>query len=185
MYSENGFDENWMERLRVRFMAEYKIDDFQILCKWSNDPKIRPYAIPKFSIGVDEPFTPFELMVSAMQNDDKRIYMVCDGEKPIGEFSIDMAFGRRVHETPDTAWISLVIGEENYRGKGVGRWIMTQIERECAQLGAHAIELGVFEYNKAAIRLYESMGYEIIAVIPEFVYFEGTWHADIRMLKRM
>lgn len=185
MESEKEATGNWMEQLRYRFMDEYRLDDFQILCKWSNDPRIRPYAIPKFSMCEDERFTPFELMVSAMQNDFKRIYMVYHGELPIGEFSIDMAFGRRVHEAPNTAWISLVIGDEHYRGKGVGRWIMTQIEKECALLGAQAIELGVFDYNKPALKLYASMGYDIIKVIPEFVYFENKWHDDIRMLKRL
>lgn len=185
MPTDNGIDNDWFNRLSYRFMDEYRLDDFQILCKWSNDPKIRPYAIPKFNMGVDEPFTPFELMVSAMQNDFKRIYMVYDGEVPIGEFSIDMAFGRRVYNEPDTAWISLVIGEAGYRGKGVGKWIMTQIESECNQLGAKAIELGVFEYNHAAIKLYEGMGYDVIAEIPDFVYFQDMWYGDIRMLKRL
>lgn len=171
--------------LRCVQLMDYSRDVFDLIAQWSNDPEIQPYAIPRFNEGDYIPFTGYELMVNALQHDHKFIYMVYDDLKPIGEFSIDLGFGHKVSSEPSTAWISLVIGDKDYWGKGVGAWMMQSIEQECRNLGIAAIELGVFEFNERALKLYQKLGYERIAVIPDFVYSFGKWHADIRMLKKL
>ena len=45
------------------------------------------------------------------------------------------------------------------------------------------IELGVFEFNKPAIRLYEKAGYKEFARIENFTYWQGKMWQDIRMEK--
>lgn len=171
--------------LRIIQLVDYTIEIFDLIASWSNDPEIQPYAIPRFNEGPYEPFTGYELMVSAMQQDSKFIYIVYDDLKPIGEFSIDLAFGQKVSTEPLTAWISLEVGDKDYWGKGVGQWMMQAIEQECRALGCRFIELGVFEYNVRAFNLYQKLGYTQIAVIPDFVYNFGGWHADIRMTKEL
>jgi len=158
---------------------------FEKFAEWTNDPEIRPFSTPRFSERTYEEVTATELMASAFANVNKYIYIVYDGEKPIGECSIDIDFEARIHKVPGTAWISLVIGDKTYWGKGISKQIMTYLEAECIRLGMCAIELGVFEYNKRARCLYEQMGYIEIARIDDFVYNFGSWHTDIRMLKRL
>jgi len=172
-------------KLRSTRQEEYTLDLFNLLAKWSNDPDIQPYAIPRFSEEDYVPFTGYELMVSALQHENKFIYLVYDDLKPIGEFSIDLSFGHKVTTEPLIAWISLVIGDKKYWGKGVGEWMMRSIEQECRSLGLKGIELGVFDYNLRALRLYQKLGYEHIATIPNFVYHSNEWHSDIRMLKKL
>lgn len=56
----------------------------------------------------------------------------------------------------NTGWISICIGEGDYRGKGVAHEAMIFfLEEECKALGLKRIELGVFEYNQRARTFYE------------------------------
>lgn len=167
---------------------EISLDDvafFQYLEKWANDPEIRPFASPRFSEKEYTDVLALEIMASLTENSNKHVFIVLDGEKPIGEVSIDMNFAHKVYEEANTAWISLLIGDSEYRGKGISKIMMTFIENECRKLGAIAIELGVFEYNKKAQNLYLNSGYEKIDEIKDFVYNFGKWHSDIRMLKKL
>jgi ribosomal protein S18 acetylase RimI-like enzyme len=53
-----------------------------------------------------------------------------------------------------------------YRGHGIGRRLM-QIAREQAQeQGYKRLSLVVFEENTAALRLYQSLGYEVVKRAP-------------------
>lgn len=158
---------------------------FEYIAKWSNDPEIRPYATPRFSEDEYRDVFAVEIMASLMDHPSKSAYVVLDDEKPIGELSIDMNFDQRMYKEDQTAWISLLIGDKEYRGKGISKLMMQFIEQECRNLGAKAIELGVFEYNKKAQNLYLNSGYEKIGEIKSFVYNFGKWHSDIRMLKKI
>ena len=55
-----------------------------------------------------------------------------------------------------------------YRGQGVARRLMEQAESLVAAAGAGAMDLHVFTGNEGAIRFYERMGYERIAVRHRF-----------------
>jgi len=171
--------------IEIKRLTNFDVAIFEKLAQWTNDPEIRPYSIPRFSEREYIEVIPEDLMSSTLGNLKKRIYVIYDGEKPIGECSIDTDFESRIHKEADTAWISLVIGDKAYWGKGISKIIMSFLESECTRIGMLAIELGVFEYNKRARCTYEQMGYQEIARIENFVYNFGTWHSDIRMLKRL
>ncbi|AKI97653.1 GNAT family N-acetyltransferase [Kosmotoga pacifica] len=54
----------------------------------------------------------------------------------------------------------VLVGEPSMRGKGVGaQMIRKLLEIGFNQLGLHRIELLVFDFNKAAIRCYEKVGF--------------------------
>ena len=55
--------------------------------------------------------------------------------------------------------------------------------KEIKEQGLHRIELGVFEFNTNAIKLYQRAGYKEIGRIPEFTYHQGRMWQDIRMEK--
>ncbi len=113
----------------------------------------------------------------------KHIYLILDGDEPIGDLSITIDAPHLKKKEENTGWISICIGEGDYRGKGVAHEAMIFLEEECKALGLKRIELGVFEYNQRARTFYEKMGYETFERIEDFVYFDGKWHADIRMEK--
>src|SRR5262245_43255124 len=63
----------------------------------------------------------------------------------------------------DTAWVYNVEVDEAHRGKGYGRGLMRAAEEELVHRGVTKLGLNVFGDNTTAIRLYESLGYEIIS----------------------
>lgn len=59
------------------------------------------------------------------------------------------------------AWIMCVYVEAGFRGRGIGRHLMELGEKWADEKGLMDIILNVSNKNEFAIRLYESMGYEI------------------------
>jgi [ribosomal protein S18]-alanine N-acetyltransferase len=57
---------------------------------------------------------------------------------------------------------------EQHRGRGIARRLMEQAEFRVAAAGARWMELHVFTGNESAIRFYEGMGYERIAIRRRF-----------------
>jgi RimJ/RimL family protein N-acetyltransferase len=82
-----------------------------------------------------------------------------------------------------TAWIGIVIGEETARGRGIGGPAMQYLEGQIKLSGLKRIELGVFEFNTNAIKLYRKMGYREIARIDNFTFWQDKMWQDIRMEK--
>ena len=56
-------------------------------------------------------------------------------------------------------------------------------EEEIRKAGCKRIELGVFEFNEPAKKLYQKMGYAEIGRIPNFTFWQGKMWTDIRMEK--
>jgi RimJ/RimL family protein N-acetyltransferase len=57
------------------------------------------------------------------------------------------------------------------------------LEDQIREAGCRRIELGVFEFNQRACRLYRKLGYREIGRIDDFTYWKGTMWQDIRMEK--
>jgi ribosomal protein S18 acetylase RimI-like enzyme len=57
-------------------------------------------------------------------------------------------------------WVWDIAVHEPYRGRGIGRATMRLAEDVARSQGASVMRLNVFAYNTAAIRLYDSLGYE-------------------------
>jgi RimJ/RimL family protein N-acetyltransferase len=82
-----------------------------------------------------------------------------------------------------TAWIGILIGEETARGKGIGYWALQYLEKEIKEQGWKRIELGVFEFNMNAIKLYQKLGYREIGRIHDFTFWQDRMWQDVRMEK--
>lgn len=158
---------------------------FKLFAKWDSDPVIKPFITPRRSEEEVPDYTAEELMEHAKQNTSKHIYVLYDGEKPIGTSTIDTDFFFLKSGKEHVAWISILIGDKNYWGKGLSKAMMAHLEGEARRLGCQYIELGVFEFNQKAQSLYKRMGYDVFEIIEKFVYHDGQWKNDIRMLKKL
>jgi RimJ/RimL family protein N-acetyltransferase len=59
-------------------------------------------------------------------------------------------------------WLSINIGDAEYRGKGIGGEVMDMLLKYCfEELTAECVHLDVLETNIAAIKLYESRGMKV------------------------
>ena len=113
----------------------------------------------------------------------QRIFLICEGERLLGEMGYQVDPGHLLKKAPGTAWIGITIGEADGRGRGIGFQALQWLEREIAAQGLARIELGVFEFNLAAQALYQRLGYQEIGRIDEFTYWDGLMWQDIRMEK--
>ena len=110
-------------------------------------------------------------------------YIILDGDKPIGNFSIQMNPEHLMKKGEETSWIGLTIGEKEYWGTGVAKIAMNYVEKESRKLKAVRIELGTFEFNRRAYTFYKKCGFVEIGKIKRFTYWDGKYWDDIRMEK--
>ena len=70
-----------------------------------------------------------------------------------------------------TSWISIAIGDSKNWGKGYGTEAMNlALDFAFNELNLHKLQLTVFEYNLAAIRLYENLGFKREGSYRDYIY---------------
>jgi RimJ/RimL family protein N-acetyltransferase len=75
--------------------------------------------------------------------------------------------------TARNAWVGIAIGESEFRSKGYGTDAMNVLLRYAFRaLNLHRVNLGVFEFNKRAIRCYEKCGFKYEGTNRESIYKE-------------
>jgi RimJ/RimL family protein N-acetyltransferase len=151
--------------------------------KWENDPILIPLTRPNLDeadLLTRKPVTAYDLIERLKHS---HIYLIYAGDALVGEmdFKVDPAYVYKKVE--GTAWIGITIGEESGRGKGIGYQALRYLEGQIKSAGLKRIELGVFEFNTHAVKLYQKSGYKEIARIEEFTYWQGKMWQDIRMEK--
>jgi GNAT superfamily N-acetyltransferase len=89
-----------------------------------------------------------------------RLYRLLAGDRPAGVLWL----GPVPDSRPGMDWIYYIEVDEDLRGRGYGRAALRIAEQEAAERGADRLGLNVFGANKVARRLYESAGYEPMAI---------------------
>ncbi len=76
-----------------------------------------------------------------------------------------------------TGWVSLGIGDADYRGRGYGYAAMCLgLDFAFGELNLRRVQLTVFAYNVPAITLYERLGFRREGVFREFMHRDGEFH---------
>ncbi|MEN8171934.1 MAG: GNAT family N-acetyltransferase [Chloroflexota bacterium] len=151
--------------------------------KWANDPTLVPRIRPNRS--KDELEQPFSVTVESLVKrlEHVQTYLIYADGQLVGEMNFQIDPSYLFKEETGTAWIGIVIGESYGRGIGVGVQAMSYLEERIQEQGLKRIELGVFEFNAYAIKLYQKLGYQEIGRIDNFTYWDGRLWQDIRMEK--
>jgi len=109
----------------------------------------------------------------------KKFFTIYDDNRPIGFVGLS-----HIDKINKTAEIFVVIGEDDYRGKGIGRqavqWI---VDFGFKQLKLHKIALAVFAENLVAVKLYKSLGFKQEGTLKDDAYFGGKYHDTLLMAK--
>ncbi|MGP4077999.1 GNAT family N-acetyltransferase [Halobacillus sp. K22] len=156
------------------------VDSFN---RWENDPELIPLTRPNQN--------PSDLeRRSQMSQDDLQAslahhntYLIYLNEQLVGSMNYMVDPGHLYKKEPGTAWIGITIGEAEGRGKGAGYEAIRYLEKQIKKQGLSRIELGVFEFNLPAQKLYQKLGYKEIGRIPNFTYWRDQMWQDIRMEK--
>ncbi len=88
-------------------------------------------------------------------------------KNPDGELAGYYWFAAIGAENNRKAFIYDIIIEEKWRGRGYGREAMLMIEDHAKSLALKQIGLHVFAFNKTAVHLYETLGYETTDLVME------------------
>ena len=76
----------------------------------------------------------------------------------------------------------IAIGEDSYRGKGIGRFSMEWlIDYGFNKLKLHKINLGVIENNTVAVNLYKSLGFVIEGKMKDEIFCKGQYYNFLSM----
>ncbi|WP_373938102.1 GNAT family N-acetyltransferase [Vibrio kanaloae] len=74
------------------------------------------------------------------------------------------------------------LGDEISRGKGIGKYVATlALEHAFLDLNLHKVYLTVLVKNKAAIKLYKSLGFKEEGVLVDAIYKNGNYESMISM----
>lgn len=169
--------------LTFRKLDEPEGEVLEHLNKWENDPALIPLIRPnpdKHSLERKEILTMQDLNERLVHN---RTFLIYLGDQLIGEMDYQIDPKHLYKKEPGTAWIGIIIGEEIARGKGIGQRALQYLEEDIQGQGLRRIELGVFEFNTNARKLYQKSGYLEIGRIPDFTYWNDKMWQDIRMEK--
>lgn len=76
--------------------------------------------------------------------------------------------------THGNSWLTIAIGEPEYRGRGYGSEALgLALDFAFRELNLHRVQLTVFSYNAAAIHVYEKLGFQREGVYREFLQRDG------------
>lgn len=151
--------------------------------RWENDPTLIPLTRPNQNKSESERERIITLDNLTQRLEDHHIYLIYLDDQLIGEMNYMVDPSHLYKKEPGTAWIGITIGEPEGRSKGLGYVAIQYLEEQIKKEGLKRIELGVFEFNIQAKKLYEKLDYKEIGYIEDFTYWQDKLWSDIRMEK--
>lgn len=113
---------------------------------------------------------------------NKRVYLMAEyNGEIVGSTDVELSRGRRNH-----IGIFGITIKNGWRGIGLGTYLGEEIIKMAKiklKPRLKIIQLGVFPNNKPAIKLYKSLGFKKVAVIPKQLQCKGKLISEIIMMK--
>ena len=72
---------------------------------------------------------------------------------------------------------------ERARGRGVGRYLLTQLLWRAEEAGIWTIQAGIFPENEASVALHHACGFRTVGVRERLGKYHGVWR-DVLLLER-
>jgi RimJ/RimL family protein N-acetyltransferase len=169
--------------IRFKKLTESTPEIAESLSRWENDPALIPFIRPNPNKEALEHREPVTVSSLAKRLEHDNLYLIYLDGQLVGEMDFQIDPPHLYKREKGTAWLGIVIGEESARGRGIGLHAMQYLEEEIKKQGLSRIELGVFEFNTNAFKLYQKLGYNEIARIEGFTFWQDKMWQDIRMEK--
>ena len=156
-------------------LVPFKEEDFEKLISWIENEKI----LVQFAGAVVFTYPLTKEQLETYIADDKRFaFKVVEVEtnETVGHAEIYLV-------KPNVSRLCRVlIGREEYRGKGIGRQIMAQLmDYSFNRLSVEVVELNVYDWNTAAIKCYEKVGFTINPSVSSRVEVDGGIWTSVNM----
>lgn len=169
--------------LHIKKLTHPNTDILNALNKWDQHPDLIPFIRPNRNREELEQSRNMDIAELKDRLESHHIFLIYLENKLVGEMNYMIDPPHLYKKVKGTAWLGITIGDPGARGKGIGYESICYLEKEIKDQGLVRIELGVFEFNNQAYKLYRQMGYQEIARIPDFTYWNDQMWSDIRMEK--
>lgn len=142
------------ERFLLRSI-DPEVDNFEDYLLWMRDEESNPYIQ---SVNINITFEELRDYVSSKNESNNALLFgifLSNTSKHIGNVKLEP-----IHPKEE-ATLGILIGEQEWRGKGVGFEVISRIiDYSFNELKLNRIKLGVDRSNRAAVKLYEKLGFE-------------------------
>ncbi|MFA6082079.1 MAG: GNAT family protein [Patescibacteria group bacterium] len=163
------------EQLKITF-SPLKLEDIKLRTKWIQNPKVKANLGWQIRNGVTHKDNVRWFNRYQKNKYDKRFTVKANGI-PVGLVGLTGQNPVDKH-----AELFIMIGEDEYRGLGIGRKACEYIIKYgFEKLKLHKIFLAVYSYNLPAINLYKSLGFEVEGVLKEQVFYDQKYQDEIQM----
>ena len=163
------------ERIYLRGIER---DDLNRCHDWMSDPGVRATLAQRYPMSLAREADWVERATRG-QDPSEMNFAICilEDDRHIGNCGL-VAIDRDNR----TATLGILIGEADFRGRGLGRdAVRTLCRFAFDEMDLHKIRLDVYASNSAAIRTYEAVGFRSEGVLREEAYREGRRADMIRM----
>ena len=161
------------------------ITELELLVQWHNDPAIK-YRICRFptreSCENNITVGSFEQEGLLLCAGTQKILEIIDNE-PIGLGTLEMDPQKLMTKEPNTAWISVVIGNKRYLRQGIGTRVVKHLEGLARAAGAKRAEIGIFEHNTGSLQMFSKLGYVEFSRQQKHTWWDGRCWDVIRLIK--
>ena len=150
--------------------------DIPYRIKWINNPSVNKFIGDKIGQKTNLKKEK-EWFVNYQKSKNKKFFIICDDLKPIGFMGLS-----NINKVNKNADLFIAIGEDDYRGKGIGKIAMKWIiDYGFNKLKLHKINLGVIKNNIPAVNLYKSLGFVIEGKMKDEVFYKNKFYDFLSM----
>jgi RimJ/RimL family protein N-acetyltransferase len=151
--------------------------DFDRLIAWIDSPDLLAQwaGTMAFTYPLDEAQLDAYLLSAGGETPPRRIFTALNArtKQPVGHVELNRI--DRIHQSASVS--RLLVGERRRRGKGIGGHIIEALlDVAFGEMAMHRIDLYVLEFNLAAIRLYEGLGFVTEGHMLEARNVGGAFH---------
>ncbi len=163
-------------------LQRFEDRDIDRLLGWigSEERALVQWAGPVFRHPLDRAQLEAHLATAREPGADRRVFKAVEAKsgRVVGHAELTV-----IDETEKSARISrMLVGERSRRGQGLGEQILRAVLRVAfVELGLLHVTLGVYDFNHAAIRCYEKLGFRREATRHEAVRVGGESWTSIQM----
>lgn len=157
-------------------LEQFSENDFDNLISWvSSKEELIQFAGPIFEFPLSK-----EQLKNYISNPNVKAYKVMYENNHIGHSEINIS-----QNTPPKL-CRIIIGNKNYRGKGLGQKIVESLLKICKEeFKSNKVELNVFDWNENAIKCYEKVGFKFNREKQKEVIVNGKKWFSLNMYKEI
>lgn len=154
-----------------------KFKDINLIVKWLKKREVNHYMSSKVRNGTTLEHEEEIFKTQVIKKKTRIMFIIQDEEKPIG--NVDLV---DIDLIDKNAMLAIMIGEDGYRGKGIGGKALDFITKYgFEELGLHKISLQVNTDNIPAVKCYQKFGFIEEGRLKEHALIEGQFKDEIIM----